>query len=76
MSTTTNLNPLRLLTLYEVSNKINSELNLEKLLDEIMDQAIALLKAQKGLILLKDRKTANSPLRSPGQWIGKMHWMP
>lgn len=56
MSTTTNLNPLRLLTLYEVSNKINSELNLEKLLDEIMDQAIALLKAQKGLILLKDQE--------------------
>ena len=54
MQTTSNITPSRLLTLYEVSKKINSELNLEKLLDEIMDQAIALLKAEKGLVLLKD----------------------
>lgn len=53
MAKTANIAPSRLLTLYEVSNKINSQLNLQKLLDEIMDQAIALLRAEKGVILFK-----------------------
>ena len=53
MANTSNIAPSRLLMLYEVSNKINSQLNLKKLLDEIMDQAIALLQAEKGLILFK-----------------------
>lgn len=55
MKSTSNITPLRLLTLYEVSRKINSQLNLARLLDEIMDQAIALLHAEKGLILLRDQ---------------------
>ena len=54
MSTTTSITPLRLITLYEVSRQINSQLNLDKLLDEIMDQAIALLRAEKGLVLLRE----------------------
>jgi signal transduction histidine kinase len=54
MANTSNIAPSRLLMLYEVSNKINSQLNLKKLLDEIMDQAIALLQAEKGLILFKN----------------------
>lgn len=49
-----NINPLRLSALYEVSRKINTQLNLEKLLDEIMDQAIELLQAEKGVILLME----------------------
>ncbi len=49
--------PERLLALYEVSAAINSQHDPDKLLDEIMDQAIALLQAQKGLILFfGDRK--------------------
>jgi signal transduction histidine kinase len=43
--------------LYEVSKKINSQLNYKKLLEEIMDQAIGLLHAEKGLLLLKDEKS-------------------
>lgn len=57
MPNTSQLNPLRLNLLYEVSRKINSELNLEKLLNEIMDQAIALLNAEKGVVLLKSPDT-------------------
>lgn len=41
------------MTLYEVSKKINSQLNYRKLLDEIMDSVIELLQAEKGVLLLK-----------------------
>ncbi|MFQ5824392.1 MAG: ATP-binding protein [bacterium] len=54
MGTESNINFAQLITLYEVSRKINSQLNLHKLLDEIMDLAIQLLHAEKGLILLRD----------------------
>jgi signal transduction histidine kinase len=47
----------QLKTLYEVSKKINSHLNLQRLLDEIMDLAIELLHAEKGLILFRDQET-------------------
>lgn len=47
----------QLKTLYEVSQKVNSQLDLQKLLDEIMDLAIGLLHADKGLILLRDPKS-------------------
>jgi len=47
----------QLQTLHEVSHKINSQLNLQKLLDEIMDLAVALLQAEKGLILFKDEES-------------------
>ena len=43
----------QLITLYEVSRKINSQLNLKILFDEIMDSAIELLHAEKGVLLLK-----------------------
>ena len=42
----------QLQTLYEVSNKINTNLNLKDLLNQIMDLAIELLNAEKGLIFL------------------------
>lgn len=45
----------QLKTLYEVSQKVNSQLDLPKLLDDIMDLAIELLHAEKGLILLWDQ---------------------
>ncbi|MGH1362117.1 MAG: GAF domain-containing sensor histidine kinase [Calditrichia bacterium] len=53
MSSTSSIDALQLQTLYEVSQAINSELDLDKLLDSIMDQAVALLKAEKGLLLLR-----------------------
>lgn len=54
MDTINNISFDQLQTLHEVSRKINSQLNLQKLLDEIMDLAVALLKAEKGLILFQD----------------------
>ncbi len=54
MSTGSSITYAQLATLYEVSRKINSQLDFEKLLDEIMDLAIELLHAEKGLILFKD----------------------
>jgi len=54
MEIESNISYVQLKTLYEVSQKINSQLNLQKLLDEIMDLAIELLHAEKGLILLRD----------------------
>lgn len=48
-----NITFAQLVALYEVSRKINSQLNLQKLLDETMDLAIELLHAEKGLILLR-----------------------
>ncbi len=47
----------QLSALYEVSRKVNSQLDLQKLLDEIMDLAIELLQADKGLILLREPKS-------------------
>ncbi|RMF67237.1 MAG: GAF domain-containing protein [Calditrichaeota bacterium] len=49
-----NITYAQLITLYEVSRKINSQLHLQNVLDEIMDLAVELLKAEKGLILLKE----------------------
>ncbi|MCH8021397.1 GAF domain-containing protein [candidate division KSB1 bacterium] len=54
MNTIKNITFAQLQTLHEVSRKINSQLNLQKLLDEIMDLAVELLKAEKGLILFKN----------------------
>lgn len=54
MNTIKNVTFAQLQTLHEVSRKINSQLNLQKLLDEIMDLAVELLKAEKGLILFKN----------------------
>jgi signal transduction histidine kinase len=54
MPTQSNITYAQLITLYEVSRKINTQLNLRKLLDEIMDLAIQLLHAEKGLILFRD----------------------
>jgi len=53
----------QLQTLYEVSQKINSQLNLQKLLDEIMDLAVALLEAEKGLILFRSEETGDMELQ-------------
>lgn len=53
MADQANISYAQLVTLFEVSRKINSQLNFQKLLDEIMDLAIELLKAEKGLLLLK-----------------------
>lgn len=44
----------QLITLYEISRKINSQLNFQKLLEDTMDLAIELLHAEKGLILLRN----------------------
>lgn len=47
------INYSQLNALFEVSKKINSQLNYKLLLEEIMDQAIELLHAEKGLLLLR-----------------------
>ena len=57
MDKITNISFEQLQTLHEVSRKINSQLNLQKLLDEIMDLAVALVKAEKGLILFQNEAT-------------------
>jgi len=53
MDTPPEITHAQLIALYEVSRKINSELNFSKLLDEIMDLAIALIHAEKGVLLLR-----------------------
>lgn len=50
-------------TLHEVSQKVNSQLDLPILLTEIMDLAIDLLRAEKGLILLKDEASGEFVVR-------------
>lgn len=57
MSIDPNISHAQLVTLYEVSKKINSQLDVKKLLGEIMDLAIEHLKAEKGLILLFDEES-------------------
>jgi len=52
-----NITYTQLIALYEVSRKINSELNFDKLLDEIMDLAIELLDAERGVLLLRQTDT-------------------
>ncbi|MFQ5628208.1 MAG: ATP-binding protein [bacterium] len=49
--------------LYDVSRKINSQLNLQKLLDAIMDQAVELLNAEKGVILFRNDNTSELEIR-------------
>ncbi len=63
MSNIQNITFAQLQTLYEVSRQINSELNLQKLLDDIMDQAVDLLQAEKGLILFKNPTTKETEVR-------------
>jgi len=58
-----NISFSQLEALYEVSRKINSQLNFQKLLDAIMDQAVELLKAEKGLILFRNEKTGELEIR-------------
>lgn len=63
MSRTTQLTPLRLQALYEVSHQINSELDLDRLLDAIIDRAIDLLRAEKGLVLLRNPASGELDVR-------------
>lgn len=59
MKTDSNITYAQLVTLYDVGSKINSQLNLQKLLDEIMDSAIELLHAEKGLILFRNEESGD-----------------
>ncbi|MCG8608667.1 ATP-binding protein [bacterium] len=54
MTSELNISHVQLAALFKVTQKISSQLNLAKLLDEIMDLAIDLLHAEKGLILLRE----------------------
>ncbi len=47
----------RLLTLYQISKVINSELGLPELLEKVMDQALVAMKADRGLVMLRDPET-------------------
>jgi hypothetical protein len=51
MKDPSSISSARLLTLHQVGRKINTQLDPDRLLDEIMDLAIGLLEAEKGLIL-------------------------
>jgi len=46
----------QLTDLFDINHLLNSQTNLRSLLDTILDTAIRLLRAQRGLILLKDEK--------------------
>jgi signal transduction histidine kinase len=59
MANQDNISQTQLQTLFEVSKKINSQLDLDKLLDEIMDLAVGLVQAEKGLILLREAQSEN-----------------
>ncbi len=54
MDISTTITPRKLQTLYEVSRKINTQLNLNLLLENIMDEAVSLLNAEKGIVLLRN----------------------
>ena len=54
MKDPSSISSARLLTLHQVGRKINTQLDPDRLLDEIMDLAIGLLEADKGLILWRD----------------------
>jgi putative nucleotidyltransferase with HDIG domain len=47
----------RMSTLYEIGNTVNSTLNIESLLDLVLDNAIRLLGAQAGSIMLVDEQS-------------------
>ncbi|HEX9653597.1 MAG TPA: GAF domain-containing protein, partial [bacterium] len=64
------INYSQLNTLYEVSKKINSQLNYKLLLEKIMDQAIELLHAEKGLLLLRDDKSDDLQVEV-ARWMDK-----
>ncbi len=59
MANQDNISQTQLQTLFEVSKKINSQLDLDNLLDEIMDLAVGLVQAEKGLILLREAQSEN-----------------
>ncbi len=63
MSEQPNITYPQLITLYEVSRKINSKLNLPELLDETMDLAIELLHAEKGVLLLRNKTTGELEMK-------------
>jgi signal transduction histidine kinase len=64
------INYAQLNALVEVSKKINSQLNYKMLLEEIMDQAIELLHAEKGLLLLR-RDESDELEVEVARWIDK-----
>jgi signal transduction histidine kinase len=66
----TGINYAQLITLYEVSRKINSQLNYKMLLDQIMDLAIELLRAEKGLLLFREPQTGELTVEV-ARWMDK-----
>ncbi|MFQ5771099.1 MAG: GAF domain-containing protein, partial [bacterium] len=67
---TTNITYAQLITLYEVSRKINSQLNYKLLLEQIMDLAIGLLHAEKGLILFRNEDSEELTVQV-ARWMDK-----
>lgn len=60
-----NLSGERLKILYEVSQKINSILELDQLLSEILNLLVVTLGAEQGLVILKDK---NEQLETKASW--------
>ena len=63
MNTNESMTDSRFKTLFEVSRKINSQLDLDKVLDEIMDLAVELLKAEKGLVLFRETPDSDTVVK-------------
>ena len=63
MENQNNISYTQLQALYEISKKINSQMYLDKLLDEIMDLAVELVNAEKGLIMLRDPQSGNLSMK-------------
>lgn len=58
MSDALNLNPEHLAVLYRVTGLMNSSLDFDKALDNIMEAVMSVLKAQRGFLLRVDEKTS------------------
>ena len=64
MTSELNISRAQLAALFKVTQKISSQLNLAKLLNEIMDLAIDLLHAEKGLILLRESEQGDLSVKA------------
>jgi hypothetical protein len=60
--------------LHDVSKKVNSQLDLPILLNEILDLAIGLLHAEKGLILLREEASGEFVVQVGVAFISLISW--
>ncbi|MBN1563366.1 MAG: SpoIIE family protein phosphatase [Anaerolineae bacterium] len=56
-------NPEHLATLYEITRRLNSSLDLDEVLEYVMDRVIEVTGAERGFLMLKDDKTDEMTFR-------------